>query len=265
MSIAKLRQGDKAPLGATCRPAQPREPNMPLLTRIFHTCGRARTPLGAGAVLRRAAECAPYLDGLWPFRSDCEICGLTELGNNLVERRGYNHAAPNGAGPHARRGKSKLNHYRVAALLAFHCAVASSTAANTHPFLFVTPADIARAREGVQQSPVFAGLAKELTARATTNRVEDLPPLERDWWQIAKQKPWRDTYPEVFHHTWIVPLKWADLARNCARANLVSPSSSAHCQKQGHPAPPLRLLVRVRALRRRHELHHLDPGRARRL
>lgn len=33
MSIAKLRQGDKAPLGATCRPSQPREPNMPLLTK----------------------------------------------------------------------------------------------------------------------------------------------------------------------------------------------------------------------------------------
>ena len=83
---------------------------------------------------------------------------------------------------------------------------------------------MARAREGVKRSAVFAGLAKELTARATTNRLEDLPPLEREWWQAAKVKPWSDTYPEVFHHTWIVPLKWADLARNCARANLVAPS-----------------------------------------
>lgn len=83
---------------------------------------------------------------------------------------------------------------------------------------------MARAREGVRRSAVFAGLARTLTERATTNRVEDLPPLECEWWQAAKQKPWSATYPEVFHHTWVVPMKWADLARDCARASLVSPS-----------------------------------------
>ena len=95
-----------------------------------------------------------------------------------------------------------------------------------HPFLFVAAEDVERAREGVKRSAVFAGLAKELTECATTNRVQDLPPLEREWWQAAKVKPWGDTYPEVFHHTWIVPMKWAELARNCARASLVSPSPS---------------------------------------
>ena len=125
-------------------------------------------------------------------------------------------------------------------LRAAACAAAPDRA---HPFLFVTTADIERARDGVKRSPVFADLAKELTARATTNRLEDLPPLEREWWQTAKQKPWRDTYPEIFHHTWIVPLKWADLARNCARANLVSPSAAARRQRpnascSGSPITP---------------------------
>ena len=130
-------------------------------------------------------------------------------------------------------------------------AAASPAATNTHPFLFVTPADISRAREGIQRSPVFAALARELTARATTNRLEDLPPLERDWWQTAKLKPWRDTYPEIFHHTWIVPLKWADLARNCARANLVAPS------------PPLAAKGRDTLLRLAdytYEFEHFDVG-----
>jgi hypothetical protein len=114
----------------------------------------------------------------------------------------------------------------AAAVLVLPCATASpATPGRSHPFLFVTTADIERARDGIKRSSAFADLATELTARATTNRLEDLPPLEREWWQAAKHKPWRDTYPEVFHHTWIVPLKWAELARNCARANLVAPSA----------------------------------------
>jgi len=81
-----------------------------------------------------------------------------------------------------------------------------------------------RARDGVKRNSVFAQLARDLMARAITNRISDLPPLEREWWQTARTKPWRDTYPEIFHHTWSVPLKWADLARNCARASLLSSS-----------------------------------------
>jgi hypothetical protein len=111
----------------------------------------------------------------------------------------------------------------LAALLAFRGIGALAAAPDrAHPFLFLTSADVERARQGIQRSGVFAGLAKELAARATTNRIEDLPPLEVEWWQAAKLKPWSATYPEVFHHTWIVPMKWADLARNCARASLVS-------------------------------------------
>jgi hypothetical protein len=123
-------------------------------------------------------------------------------------------------------GGYALNTFLATAVLILRCvATVAAVPDRAHPFLLVTSAEIARARDGIKRNPVFAGLAKELTARATTNRLEDLPPLERDWWQAAKQKPWRDTYPEVFHHTWIVPLKWADLARNCARANLVAPSA----------------------------------------
>ena len=113
----------------------------------------------------------------------------------------------------------------LALTLVPHSATTSPSATDrSHPFLLVTTADIERARDGLKHSSVFAGLAKELTARATTNRVEDLPPLEREWWQAARQQPWSATYPEIFHHTFIVPMKWAELARNCARANLVVPS-----------------------------------------
>jgi len=100
-------------------------------------------------------------------------------------------------------------------------APAANLAESSHPFLFITTADVARARDGVKSNTVFAALARQLVQNATTNRVADLPPLETQWWQAAKQKPWSETYPAVFHHTWMVPLKWADLARNCARASLL--------------------------------------------
>ena len=94
-----------------------------------------------------------------------------------------------------------------------------------HPWLFLTAADIQRARDGAAHNPVFATLARGLAEKAATNRVEDLPPLERQWWDAAKKQPWSETYPPIFHHTWLVPYKWADLARTCAQANLLSPSA----------------------------------------
>jgi hypothetical protein len=113
----------------------------------------------------------------------------------------------------------------LAVLLALPCATASAAApVRIHPFLFITTDDVERARQGVRVNPVFAQVARDLTERATTNMLEDLPPLQRDWWLIAKAKPWSDTYPEIFHHTWMVPLKWAELARNCARASLLTSS-----------------------------------------
>ncbi len=98
----------------------------------------------------------------------------------------------------------------------------STAADGPHRFLFIPSADVERARLSVKTNTELAGLARELLELATTNRSEDLPPLDRTWWDTARLKPWADTYPEVFHHTWMVPSKWAQLARDCARASLLS-------------------------------------------
>lgn len=140
----------------------------------------------------------------------------------------------------------------LAALLAFHDPGAAAPAPDrAHPFLFITTADVERAVRGIQRGGIFAGLAKDLAARAETNRIEDLPPLETAWWQVAKLKLWSDTYPDVFHHTWIVPMKWADLARNCARASLVSPSPSLAAKGR-------RILLRLSDYT--FEFEHFDVG-----
>ncbi len=113
----------------------------------------------------------------------------------------------------------------ICALLFLLACESPAAPERTHPFLFVGRADMERALNGVRHNTNFAALARDLVSLATTNRFEDLPPLEREWWNEAKTKPWRDTYPLVFHHTWSVPMKWGNLARICARASLLSSST----------------------------------------
>jgi hypothetical protein len=123
--------------------------------------------------------------------------------------------------------------------------------APSHPFLLTTSADVERARQGVKQNEAFAQLAQKLVARARSERIEDLPVLERDWWEAARQKSWRETYPEIFHHTFIAPHKWADLAHACARASLLEPSAEL-------PAKAKRLLLALSSYT--FEFEHYDVG-----
>ncbi|GEM_PF-2870356 len=76
------------------------------------------------------------------------------------------------------------------ALLFLAAAAWLGLALPARPALFITPADVERAREGIQSNPAFASLAEELLDRARTNRIEDLPRLEREWWEAARTKPW---------------------------------------------------------------------------
>ena len=96
----------------------------------------------------------------------------------------------------------------------------------SHPFLLLTPDDVERARLGVGANPAFADWARQLLERANRGGVAELPSLERAWWQEAKAKPWQDTYPDIFHHTYTVPGLWADLARDCAQAACLEPSEA---------------------------------------
>lgn len=114
----------------------------------------------------------------------------------------------------------------IALLLNLLCAGWVWGAGQAHWALFFTAADAARVRDGVATNPLFARLARELAQRTATNRFEDLPALERQWWDAAKLQPWSQTYPVIFHHTLTVPLKWAELARDCARANWISPDAA---------------------------------------
>ena len=95
----------------------------------------------------------------------------------------------------------------------------------SHPGAFVTAADVARVRQAIATHDTWARWADELVVKAQAKQLSELPPLDRSWWETDRTKPWSETYPQVYHHTWIVPAHWADLARSCAWGGLLRPAS----------------------------------------
>ena len=91
----------------------------------------------------------------------------------------------------------------------------------THPWLFITGEQVKRAREGIETNGDFAREAKRLLQRAESCDLATLSPLETDWWDEVKHKPWAETYPEINYHSGKVPREWAEAARICARASLL--------------------------------------------
>ncbi|MCL5271516.1 MAG: alginate lyase family protein [bacterium] len=102
---------------------------------------------------------------------------------------------------------------------------AAYPAGRPHPFLFLTASDVERARMNMKKDATLAAAARELLDIAQSGKPADLPPLEREWWEIAKKKSWGDIYPEVNKHTGQVPRQWAGLAVACARASLLYPDA----------------------------------------
>jgi hypothetical protein len=104
-------------------------------------------------------------------------------------------------------------------------AFAAADDAPPHPRVCVTAADVKRSGQAIEANAEFRQRIEELTARSQATGISDLPGLERAWWDQDRGKPWADTYPQIFHHTWIVPEKWSQLARDCAWCGLLQPKS----------------------------------------
>ncbi len=84
----------------------------------------------------------------------------------------------------------------------------SSRVARPSPFLFWTPGEIAAARENAG-SPALRPVLDRLKARAAEALALERKPFPTDWWQTAKTKAWAETYPEVYLHTCLEPLRVA--------------------------------------------------------
>ncbi|MHB8867019.1 MAG: heparinase II/III domain-containing protein [Pirellulaceae bacterium] len=110
---------------------------------------------------------------------------------------------------------------KVSIILVAVLALPHLARAGDPPRIFAPAADVVRIRAAIAENPKCAQQADLLAENARAANLSALPALERSWWETARTKPWQETYPQIFHHTWIVPARWADMARTCAWAGVL--------------------------------------------
>lgn len=89
-------------------------------------------------------------------------------------------------------------------------------------FLFVTPEEITIAKERATSDAATESVFQQALKNAGEKRLFKNPPIDESWWQAAKDKPWEQTYPEVFENTMIVPGRYADAASDLAMGWLLT-------------------------------------------
>jgi len=86
------------------------------------------------------------------------------------------------------------------------------------PRLFVTPSEIAGANERAESEAFIRGIRDRVLAEADRHLALEVTPIDESWWEQAKDKPWADTYPDVYLHTMIIPSRSARPAAELALA-----------------------------------------------
>lgn len=98
-------------------------------------------------------------------------------------------------------------------------------AGDAPPRIFAPLDRVAALRAAAETDATVAAWTERIVQEAQALDVSALPALERAWWEADREKPWADTYPQIFHHTWVVPARWATAARQCAWAGTLRPET----------------------------------------
>jgi hypothetical protein len=114
-----------------------------------------------------------------------------------------------------------------AAPLADIPALSHETVRRETPFLFFSPEAIARARTLARTEPLAPVFAK-LEADAKKAMDVSLEPFPTAWWEAIKDKPWSETYPEIYLHTNIEPNKVAQAMSNLVFYALITDDAAAY-------------------------------------
>ncbi len=114
-----------------------------------------------------------------------------------------------------------MRRFGLLSLAMFAAVPWTGAGAREHPFLFVTSEDVERARRSMQEDAEIASLARGLVERARNVDPGSLPSLDPAWWEPLRDRPWQETYPEIYEGTLRIPIRWAAAARDCARASLL--------------------------------------------
>ncbi len=85
-----------------------------------------------------------------------------------------------------------------------------------HPCLYMNQAQIDLAKNNIAKHEWAAKTFQEMKLSADKMEQMKLPVFDTAWWQEAKTKDWRTTYPENMQHSYFVPRPAADAAFNSA-------------------------------------------------
>ncbi len=91
-----------------------------------------------------------------------------------------------------------------------------------HPFLFRTDDETQAARSRAEESAALKHVYRSLAQQADKALHTELRPLDASWWGAASSKPWNETYPEVFQHTFCDPAAMIAPAAELAQFALLS-------------------------------------------
>jgi len=94
----------------------------------------------------------------------------------------------------------------------------SSSITLPHVQLFFTDQEIQRAKVRIQQNREAQKILRRLIDEANEQLKIKIVPLNEGWWEKIKDKDWQETYPDIFQHTWLDPLKYAKGADILAKA-----------------------------------------------
>lgn len=90
------------------------------------------------------------------------------------------------------------------------------------PCLFMTLEEIERANRRAEGEPAIRAIRNRFLEQATRHLGLQIEPLDESWWQTAKDKPWEQTYPEVYLNTMLRPNERARPASELALAWLLT-------------------------------------------
>ncbi len=105
-------------------------------------------------------------------------------------------------------------------------ALDSGRAVRAAPFLFFTEEETATARRNAKTASLRR-VFESLRSKADKAQALNPEPFPTQWWQEARTKNWADTYPEVFLHTWVEPMRLAAPLDSLVRYALIADDERA--------------------------------------
>jgi hypothetical protein len=90
------------------------------------------------------------------------------------------------------------------------------------PRVFITRSEIDRANRRAATEPLLREIRARVVAEADEHLETPVAPIDERWWDRARDKPWSDTYPEVYLNTMAIPSRSSKPAAELALAYLLT-------------------------------------------